>query len=202
MLMKSHKFVGAYFAVILFLLIAACSANNMATMATLQKASVTKVVNKKTARTLGCRKANEYRFVVVANPNRKNDPDPVIPEDLNIVVGDEVISKIELPRGDSEAKNFSLNSVEKNRTGFEVKVDWGGALYHYEIQFNFRCKANNFYLYRVKKVSFAIRKIFLETMFPRRLMMANGISIAPEVMRQPIAIPSKMPARTCRRLDV
>jgi ABC-type oligopeptide transport system substrate-binding subunit len=42
MLMKSHKFVGACFAVVLFLLIAACSANNSAT--TVQNASVTKVV--------------------------------------------------------------------------------------------------------------------------------------------------------------
>jgi hypothetical protein len=69
--MKSHKFVGAYFAVMLFVLMAVCSANNSATMATFQKASVTKVVDEKTARTFDCRNANEYRFVVVENPNRK-----------------------------------------------------------------------------------------------------------------------------------
>jgi hypothetical protein len=152
--MKSHRFVGAHFAVILFLLTGACSANNSARTATLQNASAPKAVDEKTARTFDCRNANEYRFDVVENPNRKNDPDPVIPKDLNIVVGDEVISKIELPK-ESEAKNFSLNSVEKTETGFELKVDWGGGLYHYEIQFNFRCKENNFYLYEVRKESYS-----------------------------------------------
>jgi len=152
MLMKSHKFDGACFAVMLFLLTVACSANKTGT--TFQNPSVTKVVDEKTARTLDCRNANEYRLVVVENPNRKKDSDPVVPRDLNIVVGDEVISKIELPR-ESEAKNFSLNAAEKTETGFETKVEWGGGLYHYEIQFNFRCKENNFYLYEVKKVSFS-----------------------------------------------
>ena len=79
--MKSHEFVGA-FAIMSFLLIAACSANNSATMATFQNASITKVVDEKTARTFDCRNANEYRFVVVQKPNRKLDSDPVIPEDL------------------------------------------------------------------------------------------------------------------------
>lgn len=152
MLMKSHKFVGACFAVMLILSTVACSAHKTAT--TFQNSSVTKVVDEKTARTLDCRNANEYRFVVVENPNRKNDADPVIPKDLNILVGNEVISKIELPK-ESEAKNFSLNSVEKTETGFETKVDWGGGLDHYEIQFNFRCKENSFYLYELKKVSFS-----------------------------------------------
>ncbi|HET9711510.1 MAG TPA: hypothetical protein VFP64_06500 [Pyrinomonadaceae bacterium] len=154
MLMKSHKFASAYFAVMLFLLVADCSAGSSAMMGTLQNASVTKVVDEKTARTFDCRNANEYRFVVVENPNRKNDSDPVIPKDVNIVVGDQVISKIELPK-ESEAKNFSLNSIEKTKAGFEIKVDWGGGLNHYETQFNFRCTKNSFYLYRIKKVSFS-----------------------------------------------
>ncbi|HEV8370420.1 MAG TPA: hypothetical protein VGQ39_20890 [Pyrinomonadaceae bacterium] len=148
--MKSHKFVGAFFAVMLLLLTVACSANKTGT--TFQNSSVRKVVDEKTARTLDCRNANEYRLVVDENPNRKKDSDPVIPKDLNIVVGDEVISKIELPK-ESEAKNFSLNSVEKSERGFDIKVDWGGGLDHYEIQFNFTCKENNFYLYEVKKIS-------------------------------------------------
>jgi hypothetical protein len=150
--MKSHKFVGACFAVMLFLVTLACSANKTGT--TFQNSSVTKVVDEKTARTLDCRNANEYRLVVVENPNRKKDSDPVIPKDLNIVVGDETISKIELPK-ESEVKNFSLTSVEKTETGFEIKVDWGAGLYHYEIQFNFRCKENNFFLYEVRKESFS-----------------------------------------------
>jgi|SRR5215216_2850348 len=142
-----------YCAIILFLFIAPPFAN---TRETFQNASATKGVDDKAARTtLDCRKANGYRFVVAENPNRKKDSDPVVPEDLNVVVGDEVISKIELPKSDSEAKNFSLDSVEKTKVGFEIKIDWGGSLYHYEIQFNFRCKDSNFYLYRVKKISFS-----------------------------------------------
>jgi hypothetical protein len=156
MSMKSHRFLGACFAVMLFLLIAACSANKTVRIATLQNASVEKVVDEKAARTLDCRNAKEYSFVVVQNPNRQNDSDPVIPEDVNIVVGDDVVSKIELPK-ESEVKNFSLNSTEKTKAGFEMRVDWGGGVYHYEIQFNFRCKKNNFYLYKVKKVSFSTR---------------------------------------------
>jgi hypothetical protein len=152
--MKSHKFVGAHFAVMLFLLTAACSANSSAKRATLQDASATKAQDEKTARTFDCRKANEYRFDEVQNPYRKNDSDSVIPKDLNIVVGGEVISKIELPK-ESEVKNFSLNSIEKTEAGFELKVDWGGGLYHYEIQFNFSCKENNFYLYEVRKETFS-----------------------------------------------
>lgn len=119
--MKSHKFVGPCFAVMLSLLTVACSANKPGT--TFQNTSVTKVVDEKTARTLDCRNANEYRLVVVENPNRKKDSDPANPKDLN-VVGDEVISKIELPK-ESEAKNFSLNAVEKTETGFEIRVEWG-----------------------------------------------------------------------------
>lgn len=150
--MKSHRFVGACLAVLLFLLTVACSENKTGT--TFQNSSVTKVVNEKTATTLDCRNANEYRLVVVENPNRKKDSDPVIPKDLNVVVADEAVSKIELPK-ESEAKNFSLNAVEKSETGFEIEVDWGGGLDHYEIQFIFRCKENNFYLVEVKKVSFS-----------------------------------------------
>jgi hypothetical protein len=151
--MKPHKSIRAHFAVILFLLTAACSANNSARTATLQDASPPKAVEK-TARTFDCRNANAYRFDVVQNPNRKKDSDPVIPKDLNIVVGDEVISKIELTK-ESEFKNFSLNSIKKDKAGFELKVDWGSGVDHYEIQFNFRCKQNKFYLYRVTKVSFS-----------------------------------------------
>lgn len=149
MLMRSYRFFCACFAVMSLVLTAACSANNTAT-----PFQNTSVVHEKTARTLDCRNPNEYSFVVVENPRRKKDSDPVIPKDLNILVGDEVISKIELPK-ESEAKNFSLNSVDKNETGFRIKVNWGGGLYFYEIEFNFRCNENNFYLYEVKKKSFS-----------------------------------------------
>ena len=153
MSIRSHKSIDACVSVMLFLLIAACSANNTTTMATSQNASVPKG-NVKPARTLDCRKAKDYSFVVVQNPKRKNDSDPCCPEDLNIVVDDEIVSKIELPK-ESEVKNFSLNAIQKNKAGFEIKVDWGGGLYHYELQFTFRCEVNNFYLHKVKKESFS-----------------------------------------------
>jgi hypothetical protein len=148
MLMKSHKFIGVCFGVWLWLFIVACSVNNPATMTTSQIAAAS-VVDGRIKRALGCNKPSEYSFLVVQNPKRKDA------KDLNVVVGDEVIAKIELPN--LEVNNFSLNSVAKNKAGFEVKVDWGGGVYHYEIQYNFRCKENNFYLYKVRKVSFSTK---------------------------------------------
>ena len=106
------------------------------------------------ARTLDCRNAKNYSFVVVENPKRKTDLDPLTPKDLNIVFGDKLISKIELPK-ESEVKNFSLNSVKKKKAGFEINVDWGGGIYHYAIKFNFKCKETGFYLYEVTKESFS-----------------------------------------------
>ena len=150
MVTNSYKFIGACSAVILLLLTVACSANKPAT--TFQNSSLAKVADETTLRSLDCRDANAYRLVVVENPDRKKDSDPVVPKDLTIVVGDDVISKIELPK-ESEAKNFSLNAIEKTETGFVTKVGWGGGLYHYEIEFRFRCKENNFYLYELEKVS-------------------------------------------------
>jgi len=153
MSMKSHKFIRVCVLVLLFRLTAPCSANNTAALATFQNSSGAEV-DLKTAKTLNCLKANDYSFLVVQNPQRKKDSDPVIPEDLNIVVADEVIAKIELPK-ESEARNFSLNSTQKNKTGFQIKVDWGGGLHHYKLQFSFRCEENNFYLYKVRKESFS-----------------------------------------------
>src|SRR5882672_3788020 len=119
MLMKFHKFVGAYLAVMLLILIAAGSVTNSATKATGQNKSVPNVVDEKTARTFDCRNPTEYRLVVVENSNRKKE---------------------------SEAKNFSLNSIEKNKAGFEINVDWGSGVSHSEIRFDFKCKKSKFYL--------------------------------------------------------
>ena len=149
MLMKSHKFIGVCFGVWLWLFIVACSVNYSATMTISQNAAVVSVVDGRITRALDCNKPSEYSFLVVANPKRKDD------KDLNIVVGDEVIARIELPN--SRVNNFSLDSVEKTKAGFEVKVDWGGGVYHYEIQFNFRCKGKNFYLYKVRRASFSTK---------------------------------------------
>lgn len=120
-----------------------------------KNAAVAKAVNKESNEKLDCNNPSEYSFVVVENPNRVNEGDPVIPKDLNIVIGKEIIAKIKLPN--AEAKNFRLNSVEKDKVGFEIKVDWGGGNYHYEIQYNFRCKEKNFYLYKVKKESYSTK---------------------------------------------
>jgi hypothetical protein len=122
-----------------------------------QTAAVVSVVDDgRITRALDCNKPSEYSFLVVENAKRQDDADPLIPEDLNVVAGDEVIAKIELPK-ESEAKKFSLNSVAKTKVGFAVKVDWGGGVYHYEIHFSFRCKGKNFYLYQVRRASFSTK---------------------------------------------
>ncbi len=60
---------------------------------------------------------------------------------IGVVTGDDI-----LPRLDE--------FLEK---GFEIKIDWGGSLYHYEIQYNFRCKEKKIYLYKVKTESFSTK---------------------------------------------
>ncbi len=137
------------------LFIVACSPDNSAIGKTSQNADASKVTDAKVERTLDCNDPNEYSFKVVENSNRKNDGEPLVPKDLNVVIGEEVATTIRLPIADYEAKNFSLNSAQKTKTGFEVKVEWGGGLYHYEIRFDFTCKENNFYLYRVINENFS-----------------------------------------------
>jgi hypothetical protein len=95
--MKSLKFVVGSAA--LFLFMAVCSANETASNMTVQAVTVSQGANQKTTRILDCRNASQYKFVVVQNPDRKKDSDPVIPEDLNIVVGAEVISTVEFAEG-------------------------------------------------------------------------------------------------------
>lgn len=133
--MKSHKLTS----VAVILLFLTCTANNSATMV---------------ARTVDCRKPNEYRIDVVPNPKRMLATDPSVPQDVNIVVGDEVVATVQLPTS-AEAKNFSLTSAKKTKTGFRIVVDWGSGVDHYEIQFNFRCRARNFYLYEVRQHYFS-----------------------------------------------
>ncbi len=113
--------------------------------------SKTIILNKEILKNLDCNNQNGYSLVEVEN---YHEEESVTSRDLNIVVGNKVAVKIELPTG-FEVKNFSLNSTKKTKNGFEMNTDWGGGLYHYEIQFNFRCKENNFYLYKVKKDSFS-----------------------------------------------
>lgn len=155
-----------YFVGLLLFIAIGCSANNSAKMTSFQNENKvvhnqnssipnkTLLVKNENLKVLDCSNPSGYSFTVVENPNRK-DFTNLVPKDLNIVVGDEIKAKIELPIPDSEVKNFSLNSVEKTKEGFEVKVDWGGGKYHYEIQFNFRCKDNHFYLYKVKNENFS-----------------------------------------------
>lgn len=168
--------MNIYFAVLLLSIAISCSANNSAKMTSYQNEnavvhnqnsnvpdknlpanaenSKTAVVKNGNLKTLDCNAPNEYKFVEVENPNREQFGG-IVPKDLNIVVGGEVLAKIELPN--TEVKNFSLNSTEKTKVGFEMKVEWGGGLYHYEIQYDFRCKENNFYLYKVKTESFSTK---------------------------------------------
>ena len=112
MLTKSQKFIAVSFGALLCFFFAACSTPNSAMINVPQNQNLavnnentkTLVSNTKSSGTLDCGKPNEYSFVVVENPNRKNAADPVMPKDLNIVIGKEIVAKIELPIADSEAR--------------------------------------------------------------------------------------------------
>ena len=134
------------------LLIAACPLT-ISPMAIFQNAIASNVSNQTIVRIVDCNKPNEYSFRIVDNLDRKKGDGQEVRQDLDIVIGQKIVATIELPN--SEAKNFAVNSVEKTNIGFEVRVNWGGGVYHYEIQFNFRCKDNNFYLYKVKNENFS-----------------------------------------------
>lgn len=136
------------------LLLVACGSTDLP-ITNSQNMFATNITVEKAVKTVDCNKPEEYDFKVVENPSRQTQGEHLVPKDLNIVIGEDVIAAIKLPIPDSEAKNFSLNAVEKTKAGFEVRVDWGGGLYHYEIQFDFRCKENSFYLYRVKNEDFS-----------------------------------------------
>ncbi|HEX8198374.1 MAG TPA: hypothetical protein VF571_19420 [Pyrinomonadaceae bacterium] len=100
---------------------------------------------------LDCNNQNGFNLVEVEN---YHEDEGITSRDLNIVVDDEVVIKIGLPTG-LEVKNFMLVSAKKTKNGFQMNTEWGGSLHHYEIQFSFRCRENNFYLYKVKKDSFS-----------------------------------------------
>lgn len=113
--------------------------------------SKTVVVNKDSLKNLDCNNQNGYNLAQVEN---HHEDEGITSRDLNIVVGDMVVVKIEIPTA-SEVKNFRLVSGKKTKNGFQMNTDWGGGNFHYEIQFSFRCRENNFYLYKVKKDSFS-----------------------------------------------
>lgn len=164
---KFSKFMSAYFSVLLLFIAVGCSAKNSAKMTSVhnenadvhnqnsnlpnknvrvnEENSKNAVVKNGNSKNLDCNEQNGYSLIVVKNPNRKHQGD-ITPEDVNIVVGDEVVAKIELPN--AEVNNFVINSAEKTEEGFEIKAEWG-LKYHYDLQYNFRCKEDNFYLYKV-----------------------------------------------------
>ncbi len=167
-----HIIIGICFLALSLFLIEACSFANSSAQTSNQDSNVPSIVkvdrpnpnlngrvyNSKTIipdkailKNLDCNNQNEYKLVEVEN---YHEEESITSRDLNIVAGNEVIVKIELPTG-FEVKNFSLNSTKKTKDGFQMNTEWGGGLYHYEIQFNFRCKENNFYLYKVRKDSFS-----------------------------------------------
>ena len=108
--------------------------------------SKTVILNKELLKNLDCNNQNGFNLVKVEN---HHEEEGITSRDIDIMVADEVALKIELPTG-SEVKNFRLVSAKKTKDGFQMNTDWGGYLNHYEIQFNFRCRENNFYLYKVR----------------------------------------------------
>lgn len=171
---KSSKFLKICFAAWLLPVVAACSASNSADMTSLQNEnaaihnlngnasdknvpvnqenSKTTAVKNDNSKTLDCNDPNGYSLVVVTDPERESQNLGTVPRILNIVVGDEVKTAIKIPT-DSDAMGFSLSSTEKTKEGFEITIEYGSR-YYYQKQFNFICKEDNFYLYKVKIESF------------------------------------------------
>lgn len=171
---KFYIFIGIGFAAYLLFSSAACSITNSAqtnnqnsnipAIVKVERStpnlngraykSKTLLLNRETLKNLNCNNQSAYNLVEAEN---YLEEEYITARDLNVVVGNEVIVKIELPTG-FEAKNFSLNSTNKTQSGFQMNTEWGGGNFHYEIQFDFRCKENNFYLYKVRKDSFSTSK--------------------------------------------
>ena len=138
----------------ILLVTGACSPNN-APATDFQPPALSDAKAGLASKIVDCNKPDEYSFNVVADPERKNNPDWNMPKNLNITTGEGTVATIKLPIADDEVKNFALRSVEKTKGGFELRVEWGGGNYFYEIQFDFSCKENNFYLYRVRNDNFS-----------------------------------------------
>ncbi len=167
-----HIIIGICFLALSLFLIGACSFANSSAQTSNQDSNVPSIVkvdrpnpnlngrvynsktiilNKEVLKSFDCNNQNGYSLVEVEN---YHEEESITSRDLNIVANNEAVIKIELPTG-FETKNFSLNSTKKTKDGFQMNTNWGGGLYHYEIQFNFKCQENNFYLYKVRKDSFS-----------------------------------------------
>jgi hypothetical protein len=71
---------------------------------------------------------------------------------INIKEGDTIIKKIKLP-GQSDVNGFSLNWARETKEGFEISIEYGSRIY-YQKEFSFICKQNNFYLSKLKIITF------------------------------------------------
>lgn len=172
MIKNFYILVGICFLASPIFLIGACSTSNSSAQTTNQNSEVpaivkvdrpqpnlngrvynskTIILNKELLKNLDCINPNGYKLVEVEN---HHETEGITSRDLNIVFANQVAVKIELPTG-FETKNFSLNSTKKTKDGFLMNTEWGGGNFHYEIQFSFGCRENNFYLYKVKKDSFS-----------------------------------------------
>lgn len=110
------------------------------------------VYKNESSKPLDCDDPNGYSLVVITDPERASQNPGTAPQILNVVSGDKVRVTIKIPT-DSDAQNFVLNSTEKTKEGFKITFKYG-TRYYYEKQLNFICKDGNFYLYKVKVVSF------------------------------------------------
>lgn len=166
--------MSSCFAVWLLFIAAGCSPNNSARMTSFQNEnaaihnrnsnapdrnvpvnqenSKNVVVKNANSKTLDCNNPDGYSLVVVEDPSRNIEEAVTTPKLLNIVVGDEVMTAIKIPT-QSDANGFALNWAKKTKEGFEISVEYGSR-YYFEKQFNFICKEDSFYLYKVKIESF------------------------------------------------
>lgn len=157
---KPGELMNLCIGVFLLSIVTGCSADNSAKTTSFPNSNAT-VHNRnsnipdkqvppsdESSKTLDCNDPNGYSLVVVEDPSRNIEDTITAPKILNIVVGNKIKTAIKIPTG-SDANGFSLDSAEKTKEGFEIRIEYG-TRYYYEKQFKFICKENNFYLYKVK----------------------------------------------------
>jgi hypothetical protein len=139
------------FVILLIFIALGCADLNSSKMTSFHNQNIPPV-NAENSKTFDCNNPDGYSLVVVKDTSRDARHSGTLPRNLNIVGGDKIRTTIKIPT-DTDAMGFSLRSAEKTREGFEITIDYGSR-YYYRKQFNFICKENNFYLYKVKVESF------------------------------------------------
>lgn len=96
-----------------------------------------------------CESNTKYSFVQVEREGHEGDP----VKEMQVMDGNHVFASFQLPYND--VKNLEILSTKNTANGFELRVAWGGGLYHYEYTFEITCIKNELVLYNVKTDHFS-----------------------------------------------